>query len=140
MKTICPHCQQSYEVELDMVGATASCQACGKIFTIKGNAPPPPAESPTSSKKSKPEKTGFKTPILSQICIGLGIVWSIFLGLLIVTFFAASANKEMNLQTGLSFGFGAISIFLGIVVFFGMAQVISAICETAYNTRYLRDK
>lgn len=44
MKTICPHCQQKYNVELDLVGSSIECPKCNNTFIIKGAANHNPSE------------------------------------------------------------------------------------------------
>ncbi len=39
MKTICPHCQQHYELDAQYEGQNAECTTCGKEFVIENSSP-----------------------------------------------------------------------------------------------------
>ena len=65
MKTKCPHCGQSYEVNNDAIGTVVTCESCWKDFTVgekppkpktepKPVAPPHPAEVPVPKKTTCP--------------------------------------------------------------------------------------
>lgn len=136
IKVFCVTCEKYYSVDSSYVGLDVECPECGRNLHVPGE--PPKDEIPETMKDlvEKQEKkqnaakkylflNQFKTPILSSIYEGLAVVNIIFAVLVIII--GILNFKEFASYVGISVGlFFAASIFLGI------AQVITAVCKTAF--------
>lgn len=63
MNTFCPHCNQKYDVEPEMVGETADCEVCGKQFIVAA----PATASVKQSQRPAQEKTGKSKGLMLMV-------------------------------------------------------------------------
>ena len=62
MKTACPHCGASYDVDDSAVGSIATCESCWKDFTVCEVPPPPPETKEPPRPVSNPAPTATRCP------------------------------------------------------------------------------
>ena len=137
MNTKCPHCGKFYEVDEAYKGQNTDCIYCGKIFTVQEtnamNGVPLNIFSSSPKGKLSPEaRNDFKTPILAVIfdsiavlCLGSAVLFLI-IGLI--------ALIQNGLESSVPVLLVSLSSIGAAVVNFGIAQIMTCVAKTAYNT------
>ena len=136
IKVFCVTCEKYYSVDSSYAGLDVECPECGRKLHVQGE--PPKDEIPETmkdlveeqeKKKNAAKKylflNQFKTPILSSIYEGLAVTNIIFAVLVIII--GILNFKEFASYVGISVG-----LFFAAMVFLGIAQVITAVCKTAF--------
>jgi hypothetical protein len=102
MNAYCPHCKQKYEIEADMLGQTAECEACHKDFVIKADVPrqPQPVTGTETSNKEQPAPSRTMPTIAIAITAGALIVLT--LGGVSVWKFVSTKNRAASDKTAVS--------------------------------------
>lgn len=142
IKVFCVTCEKYYTVDSSYAGLDVECPECGRMLTVPNDTISKDEtadierqlrnnfqDNHNISKQNAAKKylflNQFKTPILSQIYTGLAIVNIIFAVLVIII--GILNFKEFASYVGISVG-----LFFAASVFLGIAQVITAVCKTAF--------
>ena len=136
IKVFCVTCEKYYSVDSSYAGLDAECPECGRKLHVPGE--PPKDEIPETmkdlveeqeKKKNAAKKylflNQFKTPILSSIYEGLAVTNIIFAVLFIIIGIFHVEDFESYIAA-------SIGLFFAAMVFLGIAQVITAVCKTAF--------
>lgn len=78
MKTVCPHCNQEYDVPDEYVNQTVNCTVCNKNFVAHAVLQLQP-KAPVDVKKTSPEKQ-LQTIFIVKVCIAVVVVAAILGG------------------------------------------------------------
>lgn len=130
MKISCPHCGQHFNVPESYKGSTVTCTKCHNDFVVEE---PAKYEEPIKHKENiaiSPFTSQFKTPILASVFFAFGIILWIISVILIVFGFVMKTSPMILSGVG--------TLFAGLI-HYGIGQVLSAISETAHNSKIIAE-
>jgi len=139
MNTRCPHCGKIFEVDEAYRGQKTDCMYCGKIFTAgEANAV---KKIPTNMFSAFPRgklepaaKEKFKTPLLSIVIEGVGLLCIGGAGFCLLLPLILFIDNFKEIERLVPFIIMFFSFLGAAVVSIGLAQIITCIAKTAYNT------
>ena len=144
MNTRCPHCGKTFEVDEAYNGQNTNCIFCGKPFAVVGvnevnsvpaNVVPPFPQAQQVVIVGTTAEKRFKAPILAVICDILGVLCIIAAVIYFMLSIACLVDDRFFKRSDFpDFLWIALSCIGSGIINIGIAQIISCVAKTAFNT------